>query len=137
VTDGRHWRWLDDHVIVEPRDLRRRRVVPPLALAVALLTHSACSEHSAERPVAAKITSSELRAYRDAKTGAFGPRPAGVSAMQPRAALNGTTAARAPLQETAAPGGGRMVHLQGSFRSHVTAKLAPTVTTVSCGLAAR
>jgi hypothetical protein len=127
-----------------------RRATPRFAFAVALFAFVGCVERAAE-PVATSAASSTgsstgsstasstassgVRAYRDPVSGAFVPRPAGAPAAPPRAALNGATLPRAPLQETAAPGGGRMVHLQGGFRSHVTATLAPGGLAVRCAVA--
>ncbi|HTA20160.1 MAG TPA: hypothetical protein VK989_12765 [Polyangia bacterium] len=119
--------------------LLRSRRVTPLALAIVLFASTGCGQRGAEptTATAAGPAASALRAYRDPVTGAFGPPPAGAPVTPPRASLNGTTATRAPLQEIAAPGGGRMVRLQGGFRSHVTAKRSPVGTAVSCAVVSR
>jgi hypothetical protein len=70
----------------------------------------------ASRPAAVAAPPSQgLRAYRDPSTGAFVEPPAGAALAAPKQVIPAPSA----LAEEAAPGGGRMVRLQGAFRSQM------------------
>jgi hypothetical protein len=74
-----------------------------------------------------------LRAYRDPNTGVFGEPPAG-------AAPAARAAAPAAMTEMAAPGGGRMIRLNGAFRSQMVGRLdgnTGNTATVSCASTGR
>jgi hypothetical protein len=112
-------------------------LAPLLVVAVVLVALTGCAKRidgSAES-IAARPVPSALRAYRDPVTGVFGPPLR--SATLPNAASKTATVPRAPLQESAAPGGGRMVHLHGGFRSHVIAARSARGTAVSCAAGSR
>jgi hypothetical protein len=73
-----------------------------------------------------------LRAYRDPSTGAFVEPPAGAALAAPKQVIPAPSA----LVEEAAPGGGRMVRLQGAFRSEMVGHLEDKGgATVSCASA--
>jgi hypothetical protein len=116
--------------------LRRRstcRRAQPWLVAAALVFGAApgCARRAAEapRPAATPAVSEGLRVYRDPNTGAFVEPPPGA----PMAAPAARSVAPSALTEEAAPGGGRMVRLGGSFNSHLVGRRdANGDTTVSC-----
>ncbi len=69
-----------------------------------------------------------FRAYRDPNTGRLGEPPAGTVTAAPASAA----AAAAPLGEEAAPGGGRMIRLQGAFHSQFVAAVDAHGVHASC-----
>jgi len=104
-----------------------------LLLAATLLIGAlGCSRPAPQAAAAAPavVASPALRAYRDPSSGAFGEPPPGVTPVAP-------AAPRAALTEEAAPGGGRMIRLQGAFRSQMVGRRdANAVTVVSCATTA-
>jgi hypothetical protein len=118
----------------------RRRWARPWRLAAtfvlaALGAAPGCGRRAAEAPRAAPrpAVSQGLRAYRDPSTGAFVEPPPGTTTAAPAARL----VAPSTLTEEAAPGGGRMVRLNGAFRSQLVGRRdANGDTTVSCATTA-
>jgi hypothetical protein len=113
-----------------------RTVASSLALAVFLVVlASACGERkppprvAAVAPAAAvPVAASGLRVYRDPVTGAFTQPPAPTPGLAPQPARPSPPA----LPVTIAPGGGKMVNLQGNFLSDVKATRGPRGVDVSC-----
>ena len=96
-----------------------------------LLGSGACARQkvAAPRAVTVPAPSESMRVYRDPATGAFVEPPAtGPGA----AAVTAPAVPTMPLTEEAAPGGGRMIRLDGAFRSHFTADVGPKGMTASC-----
>jgi hypothetical protein len=105
------------------------------AAALLLLAAGGCARRAAEAPRAAAAPgpAQALRVYRDPSSGAFVEPPPGAAPAAPA-----PTAARAAAPaEEAAPGGGRMIRLNGAFRSQIVGRIDANTTTVSCTGAAR
>jgi len=87
----------------------------------------AVSAKAAPQP-GAPAASSGLRAYRDPSTGAFTEPPA----PGPAPNLAAPSLAAPALAEINAPGGGKMIQLQGAFQSDVKATVGAHGVDVSC-----
>lgn len=106
--------------------VRQRWFVAGLLLAAVLSPGLGCGRQSAA-PSPARAAEG-FRAYRDPNTGRFGEPPAGTVPAAPAAAA----ATAAPLTEEAAPGGGRMIRLNGAFHSQFVAGLDGQGVHASC-----
>jgi hypothetical protein len=138
VTNAGGRRWFTALAVMPPS---RSHAVASCAVALASILAAGCTGRPARdvaaapaRPAAAApAASAGLRVYRDPVTGAFTEPPA--AAAPARAAQQ--AGAPAPLVETAAPGGGTMIKLNGAFRSQVRARAGAGGAAVSCAAAAR
>lgn len=111
-----------------------------LALVLTSLVVAGCHARPPVAPPSTQaptpVASSGFRAFRDPVTGAFvkppPPGPPAGGGPQPAA-----PAAAAPaFVETAAPGGGTMIHLHGAFKSDVEARVGARGAEVTCATAA-
>jgi hypothetical protein len=109
-------------VLSPPTSLRGAAALRILAVALLPLV-GACGPRRHAPAVSGKVSppvaASGLRAYRDPSTGAFTEPPAPTAGVAPN--LAAPRVAAPALTEVNAPGGGTMIHLQGSFQSDVRA----------------